>query len=210
MNLAFFASHQGSNMQAVIDACKSGVLPARPCAVISNNRDSEALARAARERIPAYHLSAKTHPDPEALDLAILQAVQKRQAELIILAGFMRKLGPHLLAAYHNRILNIHPSLLPKYGGKGMCGRAVHEAVLKAGEKETGVSIHLVDEEYDHGTVIAQCRVPVDPQDTVDSLAARVLAVEHEFLVETLRKIIAGEILLPPASGGKPKQPPNS
>jgi phosphoribosylglycinamide formyltransferase-1 len=207
MNLAFFASHQGSNMQAVIDACKSGALPAKLCAVVSNNRDSEALARARREGIPAYHLSSKTHPDPDALDQAILQAVQEQQAELIILAGFMCKLGPDMLAAYRNRILNIHPSLLPKYGGKGMCGRAVHEAVLRGGEKETGVSIHLVDEEYDHGAVIAQRRVTVDPQDTVDSLAARVLAVEHAFLVDTLRKIMAGAIPLPATKSSNPRRP---
>ncbi len=197
MNIAFFASHQGSNMQAVIDACRSGVLPARPCAVISNNRDSEALVRASREGIPAFHFSAKTHPDPEALDRIILHTLRTQQAELIVLAGFMRKLGPKTLAAFRNRILNIHPSLLPKYGGKGMCGRAVHEAVLQAGEKMTGVTIHLVDEEYDHGEILAQCRVPVEPLDTVDTLAERVLTIEHEYLVSTLYKIITGELHLP-------------
>ena len=195
MNLAFFASHQGSNMQAVIDACKSGVLPARPCAVISNNRDSEALARAARERIPAYHLSAKTHPDPEALDLAILQAVQKRQAELIILAGFMRKLGPHLLAAYHNRILNIHPSLLPKYRGLD-----THARAIAAGDAEAGCSVHEVTAELDGGPILGQARVPILPGDTPESLAARVLPMEQRLYPAVLRRYAMGDrrpVLLP-------------
>jgi phosphoribosylglycinamide formyltransferase-1 len=201
VNIAFFASHQGSSLQAVIDACKSEALTARLCAVISNNRDSEALIRAKREGIPAYHLSARTHPDPEALDLAILSALENRRTDLVLLTGFMKKLGPATLAAYRNRILNIHPSLLPKYGGKGMCGRAVHEAVLRAGEMETGVTIHLVDKEYDHGAIVAQRCVPVESQDTAVVLEDRVRKVEQEFLVETLGKIIAGEVRLPPYGG---------
>ncbi len=189
MNLAFLASHNGSNMQAVIDAYKSGDLLAIPCLVISNNSDSGAMARARQEAIPAVHLSAHTHPDPAALDLAMLQALTDHHADWIVLAGYMKKLGPRVLAAYRGRILNIHPALLPKYGGQGMYGHRVHEAVLNAGEKETGVTIHLVDEQYDHGKIIAQCRVPVEPGDTVETLAARVLEREHTFLVETLRRI---------------------
>jgi len=194
MNLAFLASHNGSNMQAVIDACKSGILLAHPCLVISNNSDSQALARARREAIPALHLSAKIHPDPDQLDLAMLQAFTEHHTDLIILAGYMKKLGSRTLAAYQGRILNIHPALLPKYGGQGMYGRFVHEAVLKAGEKETGVTIHLVDEHYDHGKILAQARVQVEENDTVETLSARVLDREHSFLVETLRRIISGEI----------------
>lgn len=197
MNLAFLASHRGTNMQAVIDACKSGVLPACPCLVISNNGDSEALARARRENIPAFHLSSKTHPDPEQLDLAMLDALNQRRADLVILAGYMKKLGPRVLATYRGRILNIHPALLPRYGGQGMYGQFVHEAVLKAGDKETGVTIHLVDEEYDHGRILAQRRVPVEENDTVETLSARVLEHEHTFLVETICRIIAGEIVVP-------------
>jgi phosphoribosylglycinamide formyltransferase-1 len=197
MNLAFLASHQGSNMQAVIDACRSGGLNARPCVVISNNGDSEALARAEREGIPRYHLSPKTHPDPERLDQIIFQTLVEHRTDLVILAGYLKKLGPATLAAYHGRILNIHPALLPKYGGRGMYGRNVHEAVLKNGDKETGVTIHLADETYDHGAIIAQCRVPVERNDTVETLSERVLKREHKFLVETLRGIISGEIAIP-------------
>jgi phosphoribosylglycinamide formyltransferase-1 len=109
----------------------------------------------------------------------------------------MKLLGPRTTAAYRGRILNTHPALLPRYGGKGMYGARVHEAVLAAGEAETGVTVHLVDEEYDHGEVVAQCRVRVEQGDTVDSLAARVLEREHGFLVETLQAIASGRIALP-------------
>ena len=176
MNLAFFASHQGSDMQAVIDACKSGTLRATPCAVVSNNSASWRLERARREHIPAYHLSSKTHPDPGQLDRATLEILVRHQTGLILLAGYLKKLGPQTLSAYRGRILNIHPALLPKYGGPGMYGPAVHAAVLAAGEKETGVTIHQVDETYDHGEIIAQCRIPVEARDTPESLAERVLS----------------------------------
>lgn len=184
-------------MQAVIDACTSGRLKVRPCVVISNNGDSEALTRARREGIPAYQLSSKTHPDPERLDQTIMRTLVDHGTDLVLLAGYMKKLGPLTLDAFQGRILNIHPALLPKYGGQGMYGRKVHESVLKAGEKETGVTIHLVDNTYDHGAIVAQCRVPVEAQDTVESLSERVLKVEHEFLVDTLRRIITGEIAFP-------------
>jgi phosphoribosylglycinamide formyltransferase 1 len=197
MNLAFFASHRGSNMQAVFDACKNGDLRAQLGVVISNNSQAEALQRAGREGVPYYHLSAKTHPTPEALDEAILQALQRHQADLIILAGYLRKLGPKALAHYKGRVINIHPALLPKYGGQGMYGLHVHEAVLAAGETETGITIHVVGEEYDQGEIVAQCRVSVRERDTAETLAERVLAHEHEFLVNTLKQIVSGEIVLP-------------
>ena len=197
MNLAFLASHRGSNMQAVLDACKDGRLQAQPCVVISNNGDAEALVRAKHENIPNYHLSGKTHPDPALLDMEILLTLQKHRTQLVVLAGYMRKLGPETLAGYKNHIVNIHPAWLPRHGGEGMYGMRVHEAVLAAGEKETGVTIHLVDEEYDHGATLAQCRVPVLEGDTGLILAQRVLEREHEFLVETLGRIISGELELP-------------
>ena len=102
----------------------------------------------------------------------------------------MKKIGPAVLSAYAGRIINIHPALLPRHGGPGMYGRRVHEAVLAAGDSETGVTIHLVDEEYDHGHILAQTRLPVLKGDTVDSLAARVLRREHEFLVETIEGLV--------------------
>jgi phosphoribosylglycinamide formyltransferase-1 len=196
MNLGFLASGRGSNMQAVIDACKSGRLAARPRVVISNNSGSGALARADQEGIPRYHLSGRTHPDPAQLDAAILDALLRHEVELVILAGYMKKLGPRTLEHYAGRIINIHPALLPKFGGLGMYGARVHQAVLAAGEQETGVTIHLVDAEYDTGPIVAQCRVPVLADDTAESLAQRLLKQEHRFLVETIGKIASGEIAL--------------
>jgi phosphoribosylglycinamide formyltransferase-1 len=147
--------------------------------------------------VPCYHLSNKTHPEPGSLDQAILQTLKCHQADLIILAGYMRKLGARTLTHYRGRIINIHPSLLPRYGGEGMYGLNVHAAILAALEAETGVTIHLVDEEYDQGRIVAQCRMPVREQDTVETLAERVLVREHEFLVSTLIQIVSGEIALP-------------
>jgi phosphoribosylglycinamide formyltransferase-1 len=122
--------------------------------------------------------------------------MRAHEVNLIVLAGYMRKLGPRTLAQYRGRVLNIHPALLPKFGGPGMYGARVHEAVLTAQEKESGATIHLVTEEYDQGPIIAQSRVAVLPGDTVESLAARVLEVEHALFPETLARIARGEIEL--------------
>lgn len=142
-------------------------------------------------------MSSATHPDPQALDEAIRSALDKHDVDLVLLAGYMRKLGPLTRARFAGRVLNTHPALLPKYGGKGMYGRAVHEAVLAAGVTVTGVTIHLADDEYDHGPTVAQCEVPVQGDDTADSLSERVQNREREFLVETLRRISSGETKLP-------------
>ncbi len=190
-NLGLLASHRGTNVQAVLDACRTGRLKARPSVVISNNRDAEVLARARRAGIPTYHLSAAIHPEPVALDRAIRDTLVEHEVGLVLLCGYMKKLGPETLAHYAGRVVNIHPALLPRFGGPGMYGLRVHEAVLASGATETGVTIHLVDEEYDRGAILAQCRVPVLPDDTPESLAARVLAREHEFLIETLQRILS-------------------
>jgi len=197
MNIGFLASHNGSNMQAIIDACKAGTLKAIPAVIVSNNGDSGALARAEKEGIPGYHLSSKTYLNPEELDQAILDAMLKHEVDIIVLAGYMKKLGTRTLSRFSGRILNIHPALLPKYGGKGMYGMRVHEAVLAAGETETGVTIHVVDSDYDTGPIIAQARVPVEPTDTAQTLAARVLKQEHILYPEVLKKIITGDIEIP-------------
>jgi phosphoribosylglycinamide formyltransferase 1 len=164
--------------------------------LISNNRNAEALARAKSSGLPAYVLNAATHPEPDALDKAILETLQKHGCELILLAGYMKKIGPRVLRAFPDCILNIHPALLPKHGGRGMFGMNVHRAVLAAGDDVTGVSVHLVDEEYDRGRVLCQTEVAVLPGDTPESLAARVLAREHEFLVETLDGISNGKLAI--------------
>ena len=194
LRLGFLASHGGSNMQAIIDACKEGHLNAIPQVIISNNIDSLAFERAKKEGIPAFHLSSKTNPDPKELDEAILSTLQKYDVNIVILAGYMKMLGQQSLSYYKNRILNIHPALLPKFGGKGMYGQFVHEAVMAAGEKKSGVTIHLVNEHYDQGEIVAQSRIAVLKNDTPLTLAERVLVEEHRFFPEILQKISKGEI----------------
>lgn len=194
--LGFLASHRGTNMQAIIDACRSGRLQATPVVVISNNGDSQALDRAMTAGIPAYHMSSRNFPDPEALDRAITDMLRKYQVDLVVLAGYMKQVGPGTLAAFPRRVINIHPALLPRYGGKGMYGTNVHEAVVASGDRETGISIHLVDQDYDSGAILAQRRVPVLPGDTAQSLADRMLPLEHELYVDTLGRIISGDVSL--------------
>jgi len=196
LRLGFLASHGGSNVQVIIDACGSGTLDAEPCVLVSNNSDAPVMARARAAGIATYHLSSHTHPDPSLLDDAILEALTRHGAALIVLAGYMKKIGPRTLARYRGLVLNIHPALLPKFGGQGMYGRRVHEEVLAAGDRVTGVTVHLADEEYDRGPILAQREVPVVRGDTVDSLAARVLEAEHMLYVETLARIARGEIRL--------------
>jgi len=190
MKLGILASHRGTNFQAIIDACNTGSLKAVPVIAISNNSNSEALQRAREAGIATAHLSSTTHPDEAALDLAILQLLNQLAVDLVVTAGYMKKLGPATLASFNGKIYNIHPSLLPKYGGKGMFGMNVHRAVINAGDSETGVTIHRVDGEYDTGPIIAQKRMPVLSGDSPESLAARVIKVEHQFLIETLNSII--------------------
>jgi len=196
LKLAVFASHGGSNLQSIIEGCKTGVIDGDVSIVISNNGHSISLERAQKENIPHYHMSSKVFGDEDKLDDAMVDILEQHSVNLIVLAGYMKMLGPKVLGKYKGRILNIHPALLPKYGGKGMYGRYVHEAVLKGGEKTTGVTIHLVDEEYDSGVIINQCEVKVEENDTVETLASRVLGREHTFYVETLKMISEGEIKL--------------
>ncbi len=194
--LGFLASGRGSNLQAVIDACESGQLNATPVMVISNNPDARALERGRRHGLLCRHLSSRTHPEPDQLDEAITAAFQAQAVDLIVLAGYMKMIGPRLLAAYPDQIINIHPSLLPRHGGRGMYGMHVHEAVLAAGDTETGVTVHLVNDEYDRGRILAQARIAVEPGDDAKSLAKRVLQVEHRLYVQVLDRIITGEIRL--------------
>ncbi len=196
MNIAVFASHGGSDLQAIIDGCKNNKIDAKVAVVISNNGDSTALKRAENEHIPSYHLSTKKFGSEEALAKEILDVLSTYQINMIFLAGYMRMLHISVLKKYNNRIFNIHPALLPKYGGKGMYGMNVHTAVILAKEKETGVTIHRVNAEYDSGEIVAQTTVPVLENDTPEILAARVLEKEHEFLVEVIADIAAKKISL--------------
>jgi len=167
-----------------------------PAIVISNNSNSTALERARSHGIPAYHLSSHTHSNPVELDKAIYQKLHEQFVDLVILAGYMKKIGPQTLAAYKNRILNIHPALLPKYGGQDMYGINVHKAVLHNGETETGITVHLVDGDYDHGRIIAQTKIMIPIPCNAEQLQSIVQVKEHCFYVATLRSIAQGSIVL--------------
>lgn len=199
LRLAALASGGGTNLQAIIDACKRGSLNAEVCVVISNNSGSRALQRACAEGIPAYHLSTVTHP--HSLDDEICRTLADHQVDLVLLAGYMRLLGPATLARYRNRVLNSHPALLPRFGGKGMYGSNVHQAVLDAGETVTGVTIHYVDEQYDHGATLARCEVPILPGDTLQTLEERVKERERRFWIETLSEFAKSFLKVPSPRG---------
>ena len=196
MNIAVFASHGGSDLQAIIDGCKNNQINAKVAVVISNNGSSMALQRAENEKIPAYHMSAKKFGSEDVLAEEILKVLTAYEIDMIFLAGYMRMLHVSILEKYDKRIFNIHPALLPKFGGRGMYGMNVHIAVIEAKETETGVTIHRVSAEYDSGEIVAQTTVPVLEGDTPEVLAARVLDREHEFLVEVISDIVDGKILL--------------
>jgi phosphoribosylglycinamide formyltransferase-1 len=196
LRIGVLASHEGTTLQAIIDACAQGRINGHVVVVISNNSGSGALRRAAAAGIEALHLSSVTHGNSDALDTAICGALQRAGADLVFLGGYMKRLGPRTLAAFPGRILNTHPALLPKFGGQGMFGDRVFEAVLAAKESESGASVHLVDGEYDTGVVVRETRVPVLPGDTVESLKARVQACEREAVVSALAAIASGALVL--------------
>lgn len=188
LRIAVLASGEGLTLQALLDAIAAGALHAEIAVVVSNNADAGALRRARAAGIAALHVGAAAHTaaDTDALDAALTQTLQASGAALVVTAGYMKRLGPRVMAAFHRRMLNVHPSLLPKFGGQGMYDRHVHAAVLAAGERESGASVHFVEGDYDSGPVVAQARVPVLPGDTVETLAARVKTRERQLLVEVL------------------------
>ena len=191
MNLAFLASNNGSSFRAILEAIERGELAARARLLVSNRRTSAALAFAESRGIEALFLP--TLSDPDDADARLAEALTRAQADIVVLSGYLRRLGPVTLERFGGRILNIHPALLPRHGGQGMYGRRVHEAVLAAGEAESGASVHLVDRDYDHGPVIAQAKAPVAADDTPESLEARVMAMEPGLFIATLARIAAGE-----------------
>jgi phosphoribosylglycinamide formyltransferase-1 len=192
-NLAVFISGGGTNLQSLIDAAKSGKLSARIKLVVSSRPDAYGLERARGEKIDTFIYRVKDFPFPQDAESALIAELEKRQIEYIALAGFLKLAPASLIKKFRNRITNIHPALLPKFGGKGMYGHYVHEAVIAAGEKESGATVHLVDEIYDHGKILMQEKVPVYPDDTPESLAERILRVEHRIYPIALENLIRGD-----------------
>lgn len=195
LKLGFLASRNGTAMRAIVSAIESGALQAEPLIAVSNNRKAGALEFAGQHGIATAVIP--TQADPDAADESLKQALENAGVELVILSGYLRRLGPRTLERYHNRIVNIHPGLLPEFGGEGMYGRKVHEAVIAAGASQSGATIHIVDEVYDHGPILDRRAVPVLRGDTPETLEARVTAMEPGFFVETLSRIATGALRLP-------------
>ncbi len=195
LKLGFLASRNGAGMRAIVQAAEAGELDAEARILVTNRPDVPALAFAAEHRLPSRVIP--TLPDPDAADAALAEALAGAGVELVILSGYLRKLGPRTLAAFPSRILNIHPALLPRFGGQGMYGRRVHEAVAAAGVSVTGASVHIVDGDYDQGPVIASRSVTLAPGDDAETIERKVTGVEPSLFVDTLRRICAGELVLP-------------
>ncbi|MFQ5797502.1 MAG: phosphoribosylglycinamide formyltransferase [Bacteroidota bacterium] len=195
LHIAVFASGRGSNFQALLQAIEEKRIPnADIVLVVSNNSDARALEVARKHDIPAVHLSQKQFATEEEFNHALLQTLENHSVSFVALAGYMKRLDPAVIQRYRNRIINIHPALLPAFGGKGMYGAHVHEAVIASGTKLTGVTVHIVDEEYDHGPIVLQRAVPVEDHDSPETLAAKVLTVEHQLYSETVRLFAEGKV----------------
>ncbi len=188
-NLIVFASGNGSTLQAIIDNIENGRLSANIQLVVSDNSSAFALERAKMHNIPTYIIKSKSF---EKRDTELSEVLSHYSINLIVLAGYLKMIGPKLIEKYS--IINTHPSLLPKYGGKGMHGMHVHQAVVDAGEQYSGVTVHFVNQEYDKGSIIRQTRVVVEPSDTAETLSAKVQSAEKVQLIDVIDDFINGKI----------------
>jgi phosphoribosylglycinamide formyltransferase 1 len=189
VRLAVLVSGGGSNLEAILEAQESGKLPGvKVVQVISSKAGVVALERAQRHGVPSAALDYKTFATEDLFQTAVLQELEKARPDVVCLAGYLKRIAPEIIRRFRGRILNIHPALLPKYGGPGMYGHFVHEAVIAAGDPESGCTVHVVDEEFDHGPILAQAKVPVLRDDTAETLAARVLVQEHILFPRVIRE----------------------
>ena len=189
LKLAVLISGRGSNLQALIDACAAGDFPATVALVVANNPDAQGLARADAGRIPTAVVERRDHGDRDAFDAALSETIGRHGADLVCLAGFMTILGAGFVEQWRDRLINIHPSLLPAYRGLD-----THARVLAAGIRTTGCTVHFVTAEVDAGPIIIQESVPVEPDDTPQTLAARVLVAEHRIYPKAVRLIAEGRV----------------
>jgi len=195
LKIAVFTSGKGSNFKAILDAINSGsIRNAQIVLVISNNSGAGALVTAGEHNIPAFHISRKQFASDDAFNAAILADLKEHGANFIVLAGYMKLIAPCIIREFKSRILNIHPALLPAFGGTGMYGMHVHHAVIASGESFSGATVHIVDEHYDHGPIVLQKKVPVEKDDTPETLAAKVLKVEHEIYPAAVRLFADGKV----------------
>jgi phosphoribosylglycinamide formyltransferase 1 len=192
IRISVLVSGGGSNLQALIDAQKAGLLGnGKIVQVISGRADAYALKRAETNGIPSIVIDKIRFPKDQDRNDAILSALASASTDLVVLAGFMNVLAPNIISKYRDRIVNVHPALIPKHCGKGMYGKHVHRAVLAAGDRESGATVHLVDEGVDTGRILQQERVPVQPGDTPETLSERVLNIEHKILPAAVGQLVA-------------------
>jgi len=197
LNIAVFASGKGSNFHGILQGIQTGTIRnAQIVVVISNNANAGALVIARENNIPAIYMNRTDFPDDAEFNAAIVTTLENHHANFIVLAGYVKLIDVSIVRAFRNGIVNIHPALLPKFGGPGMYGRRVHEAVIAQHEKISGATVHIVDEKYDHGPIVLQKTVPVISDDTPESLAARVLQIEHELYPEAIRLFTEGKIVV--------------
>lgn len=187
--IVFFASGSGTNFQSVIDAAESGRLDAEITGLITNKPDIGAIERAKEASIPVRIIDPRYKTSDEHAN-ELLEALAEFLPDLIVLAGYLQKIPDKVIDRYSGKIINIHPSLLPKYGGKGFYGMHVHRAVIESGDPESGCTVHYVDTIYDNGSIIRQKRVSVAPGETPESLAAKILKEEHKLLPETINQLL--------------------
>lgn len=185
---------RGSNMQAIVDGCKSGKINGEVALVVGVNDDAPAMERARAAGVAAVSIPPKSFGCEEDYETALLTQLQQNNIDLICLAGYMRVLGGKIIETYRNKIMNVHPALIPSFCGKGMYGHHVHEAVIARGVKFTGATVHFVDEDYDTGPIIMQRVVAVDANDTPDSIAAKVLEAEHAAYTDAVSLFAQGRL----------------
>ena len=196
LKLGVLASGRGSNFEAILTAIQKGNLDAEIKVLVSNKKSAGALAIATQNGIPSVHLSFKVFASPNEYGSELIKVFSKYDVNFAVLAGYLKYLTPEFISNYQNKILNIHPALLPSFGGNGMFGNHVHVAVLKRGCKVSGATVHIVDEIYDHGPIILQKSVPVLDDDTEKTLAARVLKVEYEIFPKALQLFAENRVRL--------------
>jgi len=194
LRLGVLVSGRGSNLQAIMDHVQRGELDAQVAVVLSDVRDAYALERARRAGIPAIAVPREDYPTKAAFNRALLDHLRGHNADLVILAGYLRILSDELVDAFQGRIMNIHPSLIPAFCGKGMHGLRVHQAALDYGVKISGVTVHFVEKDVDTGPIILQRAVPVEDDDTAETLAERVLFQEHQVYSEAIQLFAEGRL----------------
>lgn len=194
LQLGVFASGRGSNFKSILKEIKGGRLDADIKLLITNNKDAGVLKIASLNSIHCAVMKRSDFKMREDFITKMLTVLKSRGVEFIVLAGYMKKIPPEVISKYKHRILNIHPALLPCFGGRGMYGTNVHRAVLESGCKLTGVTVHLVDNQYDHGPIVNQKSIPVKNNDTAEKLAARVLKGEHEIYPQTIQLFAEGRV----------------